>query len=273
MDSNPSPEHFPHRLAELGFLGRVIHGVEVIMPPVCLVPGGPFLMGSDPSHNQAARDDEQPQQWVTLPELQVARYPVTVAEYACFVRTGHAEPKSRSNILTWQQQCERPDHPVVNVSWYDATSYATWLVQVTGLAWKLPSEAEWEKAASWDPKTRTAHIYPWGDTFKKALCNNWLSGIGTTTPVGTYPRGASPCGAQDMAGNVWEWTSTLYTPYPYQEADGRENPYAPGTGMRVQRGGCWFDVPKVRAAFRHPWLPLNSHFVIGFRMVQASSSS
>ncbi len=138
---------------------------------------------------------------------------------------------------------------------------------------RLLTEAEWEKAASWeavDKETRRQGIvqrvleqvaggrkrkYPWGDTFDKSKCNTSESGIGTTTPVGRYsPGGDSPCGAADMAGNVWEWCSSQYKDYPYDAGDGRENltEYA----SRVVRGGSFHgDEASARCGSRVYWLP------------------
>jgi formylglycine-generating enzyme required for sulfatase activity len=267
------PDRFPPRLAQLGYQGRVLNDIEVILPPLCSVPAGAFLMGSDPSQDKETQDNEKPQHWVALPDFQIARYPVTVAEYGCFVRTGHAEPKSQYNPLTWQQQRERPDHPVVNVSWKDVVAYATWLATQTGQPWRLPSEAEWEKAARWDPATRTSRIYPWGDNFDTSRANTRESGKKTTTPVGTYPSGASPCGAQDMAGNVWEWTSSHYKPYPYNASDGRET--LTSTENRVLRGGSCVSIPRnSRAAYRSIYHPDYAfYFVVGVRLAWAVPNS
>src|SRR5262249_2779754 len=158
----------PPRLARLGYQGLAPGGVAALVPPTCAVSAGEFLMGSDPKRDRAAWDDERPQHRVTLPGYEIARYPVTVAEYVRFVRA--AGPGSPRNQLTWEQQLDgRPDHPVVNVSWRDAVAYAAWLARATGRPWRLPSEAEWEKAARWDG--RAARIYPWGDAFDGARCN------------------------------------------------------------------------------------------------------
>jgi formylglycine-generating enzyme required for sulfatase activity len=168
-------------------------------------------MGSDPKRDSQAEDCEKPQHRVTPAAFQIGRYPVTVAEYACFVRAGHAAPQRGTyRPITWDDQLKRLDHPVVCVTWHDAVAYAAWLAKLTGQSWRLPTEAEWEKAA----RGTDGRIYPWGDAFDKARCNVSESGIGTTTPVGSYPNGASPYGAQDMAGSVWEWASSLFKPYP-----------------------------------------------------------
>jgi formylglycine-generating enzyme required for sulfatase activity len=265
------PERFPPRLADLGFEGHVIDGTEVILPPLYDVPGGVFTMGSDKSQDKDAIGNETPAFPVEVGAFALGQHPVTVAEYACFVRAVHAEPRSQYNQLTWQQQLARLDHFVVNVSWRDAVAYVTWLAKTTGQPWRLPTEAEWEKAAHWDPAARHARIYPWGDTFDKSRCNTRESGIGTTTPVGTYPTGASPCGAQDTAGNVWECTSTLYKPFPYTAGDGRERPSS--SARRVLRGGSWGTDRRVaRAAYRLTYAG-NPNNNVGFRAVCAVPGS
>jgi formylglycine-generating enzyme required for sulfatase activity len=264
---------FPPRFAQLGYEECVLHGVEVILPPTCDVPAGEFLMGSDPARDPEAQEDERPQHWVTLPAYAIARYPVTVAEYACFVRVGHAEPRSQYDRLTWRRQLRRPDHPVVNVTWHDAVAYTAWLANLTGQPWRLPSEAEWEKAARWDTATHTARIYPWGDIFDKRRANTSESRKKMTTPMGSYPSGASPCGAQDTAGNVWEWTSSLERPYPYSASDGRERPETPeadAAERRMMRGGCWGYRPTdARTTCRVGVRPADATVFGGFRVVRA----
>jgi formylglycine-generating enzyme required for sulfatase activity len=211
------------RLAALRFATRVFGGVVVMIPPLCTVLAGDLLMGSDPTQDPELAHDEQPQHTVTLDTFQLGRFPVTVAEYACFVRVGHAEPRPWEASRTWRGQLRTLDHPVVNVSWHDAVAYAAWLSQVTATPWRLPTEAEWEKAARCDPVAGHARLYPWGDAFDRARCNAYESRRhGRSTPVGRYPHGASPCGARDMAGNVWEWTSSVYMLYPYRADDGHE---------------------------------------------------
>ena len=234
-------------------------------------------MGSDPYKDAYAQYDEEPQHRVALRAFDIAVHPVTVAEYACFVRTtGREAPTGDDNnrySVSWQTQiCDRLEHPVVMVSWFDAVAYTAWLSERTGQSWRLPSEAEWEKAARWDATTGQERIYPWGDTFEADRCNTLESNKGKTTPVGSYPDGASPCGAQDMTGNVWEWTSSRFKSYPFDDEEGFLSTQAADT--RVLRGCFWGGVGTYgRAASRFdvgPDLEINSH---GFRVMREVTSS
>ncbi len=228
----------PASLRAKGFEGRIFNGVEVIVAPTVKVPAGPFLMGSNKRKDAQAYDNELPQQTITLGSFRIGAYPLTVAEYACFVRATNRKAPDE-----WDNQQQRADHPVMYVSWNDMLAYARWLAQVTGEPWRLPAEAEWEKAA----RGTDGRIFPWGDQWDKSRANTNDGGPGSTTPVGSYPQGASPYDAFDMAGNVWEWTSTIYKPYH----DGRKKD-ADATSHRVLRGGAWYDIPKdARAACRN----------------------
>ncbi len=176
----------------------------------------------------------------------VARTPVTNGEYARFVAATDRKPPQH-----WKGKSPPEgiaDHPVVLVSWHDATAYAAW----AGL--RLPSEEEWERAA----RGMDGREYPWGDEFDPTRCNTRESGIGTTTPVGQYsPGGDSPCGCADMAGNVWEWTSSEW---------------APGSGGRVVRGGSWGGYRDFgRCAVRGGVDPVDSDDGSGFRCVSPVS--
>ena len=214
-------------------------------------------MGSDPARDPQAYDDEQPQHRVILGAYRIGRYPVTVAEYACFVRAGQRAPGY------WRIQLRKLLHPMVHVSWRDATAYAAWLAQCSGAVWRLPTEAEWEKAA----RGTDGRIYPWGDAFDQSRCNSHGTGKRGTTRVETYANGASPCGAQDLVGNITEWTSSLYQPYPYRADDGRER--ASAMSDRVLRGGCWTEHPReVRAAIRGGARPPVRTVWFGFRVLQ-----
>ncbi len=238
----------PSRLRDLGFTGAWRSGVAVILPPVVTVPAGAFLMGSDKKKDSQAYDDEFPQSSVMVGEFQIGTYPVTVAEYATAVRAGVLDAPPDDFGLKWQQMCQqRPDHPVVHVSWLDMMAYCRWLAQVTGQSWRLPTEAEWEKAA----RGTDGRIYPWGNQWEKARANTGDGGPGTTTPVGVYASkgDASPYGCHDMAGNVWEWTSSTYKSYPYDKMKCEND--SDSTSSRALRGGSWVNDSQVsRAASR-----------------------
>ena len=156
---------------------------------------------------------------------------------------------------------------MVLVSWHDAVAYCNWLAEVTGKSYRLPSEAEWEKGA------RGTHglIYPWGNRWDAKRCNNSEGGTSGTTPVGAYPQGASPYGLLDMAGNVWEWTRSVYWRYPYVPEDGRED--IESGEYQVLRGGSWYHLQDdARCAFRrwyHPGLRCDD---VGFRVVVSPGS-
>ncbi len=240
-------------------------GAEFILPPTRAVAAGAFDMGSAES-DKDAQPNEKPQYRIPVGAFAIGTFPITVAEYAYYLKANpsvaapqtYTYPKDQSWVpdalkgtsLSWDTQRQRPDHPVVCVTWLNARDYAGWLTKVTGRAWRLPTEAEWEKAARWDAAQQHSRIYPWGDTFDKTRANTRESGLMHTTPVGSYPNGASPYGAQDMAGNVWEWCSSLYKErYPYDPAtyeDGNDR-----TNVRVLRGGSWDGNPQnSRAAYR-----------------------
>jgi formylglycine-generating enzyme required for sulfatase activity len=156
-------------------------------------------------------------------------------------------------------------------------AYCAWLSERTGGRYRLPTEAEWEKAASWDSQAGKKRLYPWGDEWDSARCNNKASPGEGTTPVGQFSRagGDSAYGISDMAGNVWEWTLSKWGNdrkqpafgYPYANADGRED--LEGTELRVMRGGCFYDGPGwCRSASRYPYEPQLGAEFIGFRVVR-----
>ena len=220
------------------------------------IPASEFWLGSN-----EITDDEQPLHRVYLDAFYISCLPITNAQYRIFVEATSHEPPEH-----WEEGRPpkgRESHPVVNVTWYDALAYCRWLSQVTGKQVRLPSEAEWEKAARGDRDQRT---YPWGDAFDPTRCNSAELGLGGTTPAGIFPEGASPYGVLDMAGNVWEWTRSLYKEYPYDVRDGRENLEA--DGPRVLRGGAFSDDERyVRCAYRGRLSPRYRGGCIGFRLV------
>lgn len=171
------------------------------------------------------------------------KYPVTQAQYAEFVdKTGHTPPTAEHwPDYSWRDgrvPRGKENHPVVLVSFADAVAFCEWLSGRLGFEVRLPTEGEWEYATK-GPQSgaERERAYPWGDGFDPEKCNTWESGIHVTSPVGIFPHGRRPDGPEEMAGNVWEWTSSLYKPYPYKPDDGREDPAAEGS--RVLRGGSW----------------------------------
>ena len=220
------------------------------------VPAGEFLMGSDKARDKVAYDDETPQHKLSLPEYLIGKAPVTVAQFAAFVKaTGH-KSKAQNDLA------KKGDHPVTNVTWDDGVAFCQWASKQTGRSVRLPGEAEWEKAA----RGTDGRIYPWGDQAPDEKRCNFNMNVKDTTPVGKYsPQGDSPYGCVDMAGNVWGWTGSLYKPYPYNAKDGREDPK--DRGSRVLRGGGFYDYLRiVRCGSRNYDYPGVTDVNLGFRV-------
>jgi formylglycine-generating enzyme required for sulfatase activity len=244
-------------------------------PEMILIPAGEFLMGSDPQQDGGADDDEQPQHRLYVPEFYLAKTPVTNAQYQVFVAaTGRAAPQGWTNRAPPRGA---EDHPVVHVSWYEARDYCQWLTEVTGRRYGLPSEAEWEKGA----RGTDGRLYPWGNQWEATRCNSSERDLGMTTSVSSYPQSASPYGVLDMAGNVWEWTRSLWGTNPeqpdyrcpYRPTDGRENLDAGDEKGRVLRGGAFNDLLRVvRCAYRDGDSPNLRDDDIGFRIVMHPAS-
>lgn len=216
------------------------------------VPAGPFIMGSG-EEDPKALDSEKPQQAaLDLDSFWIMRTEVTNAQYARCVEAGVCtEPGS----LNWNDP-DYGEHPVAYVEWYQANAYAQWV------GGRLPSEAEWEKAC----RGTDGRLYPWGNEPPTSELANFNDNIGDTTPVGSYPAGASPYGLLDMAGNIWEWTSSKYADYPYDPNDGRED--QDRMSERVLRGGS-LDLSEngIRCAFRYYSFPVFRGGVFAFRVV------
>jgi formylglycine-generating enzyme required for sulfatase activity len=197
--------------------------------------------------------DEKPVHQVHLDAFYLDLHPVTQAQYLCFVsQTGHGQQE-------WEPVLAADDHPVVMVSWEDAVAYCHWAKK------RLPSEAEWEKAAR-GPDGRT---YPWGSSFEPGRANVVGRGYAGTAPAGNFPSGASPYGLLDMAGNVWEWAADFYAA-DYYAWSPTHNPTGPDKGShRVVRGGCWICHPRyLRCAKRERQPSTCRSRFIGFRGVQ-----
>ncbi len=239
------------------------------------VPAGEFLMGSTEADIAAAEadcrecppgwfDEEKPQHTVYLDAYWIDKYEVTNQQFAGFIEHGGydrrewwteagwewKERENRTQPRYWDDPSWNEDAlPVVGVTWFEAVAYCAWAGA------RLPTEAEWERAAGWDGRGRGKLEYPWGEEWDPAKANTAETGLGHTTEPGRYcPLGASPVGACDMAGNVWEWCSSIHRPYPYCADDGREDLEADGT--RSLRGGSWINGrDRARTTYRLPPFP------------------
>jgi len=203
--------------------------------------------------------------------------PITVAQYQCFANDGGYDRKNCWTEAGWNWRTHRsvtgpenygevyqtPNHPRTGVSWFEAVAFCNWLSERTRLRIVLPTESEWERAA----RGTNGQKYPWGDQEDcQSRCNMGETGIDHTTVVGLFPKGNAPCGAADMAGNVWEWCQTKwirdYEGYVYEV---RDNP--DGDFDRVLRGGAFtIDPAGVRCSFRDWYGPGVRREVIGFRL-------
>ncbi len=264
----------------LGWLGDERPGVCTLEPATIEIPAGPFLMGSNKNKDPEADSDEESQHPVELPAYRIGKYPVTVAQYACFIDDGgynnraywteegwaSKEKRGWTEPRYWQDpQWNAPNRPVVGVSWYEAVAYCTWLSEKTGKAYRLPDEAMWEKAA----RGTDGRIYPWGNEWEPYRLNA-ENIVGRTTAVGSYPDGRSPYGLEDCSGNVWEWCSSLApsnTPYPFQVKTYEEDLAA--RGARSCRGGAFHVSSRLcRTAYRRSSNPGYGNFNFGFRVVE-----
>jgi len=233
------------------------------------VPAGTFLMGS-PDDDPDANDDEKPQHELYLDTFAIGKTEVTNAQFRPFVEgDGYTNPDywtadgwawreaaNRTAPYYWDNSdWNRDTQPVNGVAWYEAMAYAAWLSVQTGGDYRLPSEAEWEKAACGTDDRR----YPWGDAPPDAERANFNRQVVRTTPVGSFPAGASPYGALDMAGNVWEWTRSVYGGYPYNPTDGRESSDNASQKYFTLRSGSWYNSSaRMRCGARYWLRPDNS---------------
>ena len=248
----------------------------------CYVPAGSFWMGAPPNAKEA-RDDQKPLHKVDLPyDYWISRYPVTNAQFEEFVQAGGYNvpefwPEAKKHGYWKDGKMRRrtrphhvgfpynlPNHPVVGVTWYEALAFTRWLSKKwAGQApARLPTEAEWEKAARGGLRIPRQPLicaatqldkpafpaltanplpqrhYPWGDQFEATRANSQESGIGTSNAVGCFAKGKSPYGAEEMSGNVYEWAQSLYKPYPYRPDDGREQLIV--NSYNLLRGGSYY---------------------------------
>ena len=244
-----------------------------LVPKLIHIPAGPFQMGSD-----TGGSDEKPRHTLILPDYWMSETLVTNAQFRPFVEgDGYTNAAYWTpDGWTWRQAQKRQqpgywteakwngaDYPVVGVAWYEAAAYAAWLSAQTNQTFRLPTEAEWEKAA----RGTDGRVYPWGDTWELGRCNSEEAKVGKTTPVGKYPTGASPYGLLDMAGNVWEWTYSEYRSYPYLPNDGREAIHNMAQKHFTLRGGSWSARPFfLRTSNRNLDTPSTDRNNAGFRI-------
>jgi serine/threonine-protein kinase len=222
------------------------------------VPAGEFTMGSqhiDPE----AQADEIPQHTLQLDAFWVDRTEVTNAMFTHCVEAGGCTAPMHSSHYSMPDYA---DHPVAGVTWFQAEAYCHWAGR------RLPTEAEWEKAA----RGPDGRLYPWGNAAPDATLLNFARQVGDTTSVGSYPAGASPYGALDMAGNVWEWVSDGYDPNYYTHTPTTNPPGGTSANQRVIRGGAWgVDARAVRLANRF-WAFPGRNDTDGFRCALSVSS-
>jgi formylglycine-generating enzyme required for sulfatase activity len=263
-----------------------------------LVPAGPFLHGCS-GHDERCFDNEKPARRVFVSAFYLDRTEVTVDGYAACVASGgcsedgvresmgedtthnapggentsHLKDQAPHEVCNWGHK-ERSRHPMNCVSWHQATAFCAWAEK------RLPTEAEWEKAARGDADER---IYAWGD--RPPACDVAVMsegghgcGKGTTARVGSRPRGASPYGLLDMTGNVWEWTADLYDPAYYAQMPDAD-PRGPAEGrFRVIRGGGLYNAPhpngmdSLRVTNRYSWVPEARFEYLGFRCARSASA-
>ncbi|NNJ12074.1 SUMF1/EgtB/PvdO family nonheme iron enzyme [Chloroflexales bacterium ZM16-3] len=296
----------------LGELGDPRPGVCDLPPPMVAIQGGSFVIGSSATEvdhaNRVYRaiggsdwaTQEINDQPVVVSSFELARYPVTNAQFQQFIATGGYNPdaswwdvagrawlaredQATTGLQPWQQRTTkrqpsswddprfgiaRPNHPVVGVNWYEATAFCTWLTAHLndGYTYRLPSEAEWEYAARGSER----RIYPWGDTEPDDDRANFDGQYNGTSAVGCFPAGATPgTGLCDMAGNIWEWTRSEYRNYPYDPTDGREDGAEPAQKQFTLLGGAWYNQPINLRAANRAYETAEYHIrVVGFRFLR-----
>jgi gamma-glutamyl hercynylcysteine S-oxide synthase len=244
------------------------------LPPMLPIPAGVFEQGNE---SLDALDNERPAHQVYLETYWIDRHPVTCGEYRSFMQANGYHESRWWTVEGWQWLQHNPVtqplywtddpiydyHPVCGVSWYEADAYARFVGK------RLPTESEWEKAASWNPKTQTRSLYPWGNQFPDATRGNHSHLLGMTSPIDRYPQ--SPSGCHDLLGNVWEWTNSWFDRYSGFEGypyPGYSQTYFDGT-HRVLKGGSWATRPwTLRCAFRNWYQPHVREIFAGFRCVR-----
>src|SRR3954447_1887594 len=252
-----------------------------------LVPGGSFVLGVDAADEPFSLDNERPAHTVDVPAFRIGRVPVTNAEYAQFVDDGgyatrrwwsdrgweHRATAALERPQFWGSDVTRtrfgvfeelpPDEPVQHVTWFEAEAYAAWAGA------RLPTEVEWEKAAAWDPATGRRRRFPWGAAEPTPALANLGGAALRPAPVGAYPAGASAYGVEQLMGDVWEWTSSDFRPWPGFTPMLYADYSAPffGGDYRVLRGGSWaVGASVLRPGFRNWDHPIRRQVFSGLRL-------
>jgi formylglycine-generating enzyme required for sulfatase activity len=258
------------------------------------IPAGSFVIGFMPAEIKRLPRDEQSyfsdtenEVAVAIAAFELARYPVTNAQYDLFIDAGGYDPGAawwqadpagqqwlRGNRRRapgyWDDArfgIARPNHPVVDVTWYEASAFCRWLTSSLndGYEYLLPSEAEWEYAA----RGAERRMYPWPAGELDGERANYNNKYNSTSAVGCFPQGATPEGVLDLAGNVWEWTRSEYRVYPYDPADGREDGSVSAQKSFTLCGGSWLNRPiYLRAASRYRSTPDNHDQNVGCRLAR-----
>jgi len=264
--------------------GRAVAGDRVF------VAGGPFTLGVDAASEPFSLDNERPAHTVDVAPFWIGRVPVTNRQWSEFIADGGYHRSDLWSRRGWGHRVEAglqrpnfwsadgtrrrfgveetvpPDEPVQHISYFEAEAFATWAGA------RLPTEAEWEKACAWDPAAKARRKWPWGSAPPTADVANLGGALGMSlrpAPVGAYPRGASAYGAEQMIGDVWEWTSSDFTPWPgftpmiYRQYS---EPFF-GGDYKVLRGGSWAVAPSViRPSFRNWDHPIRRQIFTGLRL-------
>ncbi len=269
---------------ELHSAGEALSGINdprpgvCNLPPRCLeVPGGTVLIGALGS-DKDANPNEQPHASITLGSFDLSVFPVTNAQFELFVRdSGYLREElwtpegwSAKKFKGWKapEYFDDPylgsaNKPVVGVSWFEADAFCSWLTSQSDDNYRLPAECQWEMAA----RQAGGTSYPWGDRWREGVANSAELGLRGPTAVGSFHQGASWCGLLDMAGNVWEWCSSIFKPYPYKRDDGRED--RESAASRVLRGGAYNSGRfLLRTSYRMWRLPSYRCQYIGFRIAK-----
>jgi formylglycine-generating enzyme required for sulfatase activity len=290
----PDPDYAPAPLRiraarALGDLGDP--RVSTLPPAIVGIEGKKeFFIGIPEGQNR----DEINEEPMTVSTFEIARYPITNAQYKLFIdddgynpefpwwdKAGRAwrQKEKVQQPRYWDNErfgIARPNYPVVGISWYEAVAFCRWLTQhrgynPDGYIYRLPTEAEWEYAARRD----TRRTYPWGNEEPDGERTNFDNTYEGTTPVGCFLLGAAdgkPGRIYDLAGNVWEWTGSIFKPYPYDPKDGREDTREPLKNRIVFRGGGWL-YHTLHVSFRSHNLPDFQDYDLGFRPVRCLSKN